>query len=72
MPKELLNIEEAVDSLWQLDNEMESLIKGLKDLREEGYANIRIAKTKGLGTDWILGEMMGIDKAIAFLERDPT
>lgn len=67
----LMKIDDAVDALWQLDHEMDSLVQGLKDLREEGYADVRVAKAKGLGTDWILGEMMGIDKVIAYLERQP-
>lgn len=58
---------QAIQTVWQMDKEMEIVLDGLRNEREALYADVRTAKTKGYGADWILGEMMGIDKAIAFL-----
>lgn len=58
---------QAIRTVWQMDKEMEIVLDGLRNEREALYADVRNAKSKGLGADWILGEMMGIDKAIAFL-----
>jgi hypothetical protein len=58
---------QAVRTIWQMDKEMETVLDGLRNEREALYADIRTAKSQGRGADWILGEMMGIDKAIAFL-----
>lgn len=57
----------AIRTVWQMDKEMEIVLDGLRNEREALYADVRTAKSKGIGADWILGEMMGIDKAIAFL-----
>jgi hypothetical protein len=62
---------DAINTVWQMDKEMELVLEGLRNERECLYADIRQAKQKGLGTDWILGEMMGIDKAIALLTPLP-
>ena len=62
---------EAIQTVWQMDKEMEIVLEGLRNEREALYADVRTAKSKGLGADWILGEMMGIDKAIAFLTPIP-
>jgi len=59
-------------AMWQYNEDMEVLMDGLKAERETLYGDIRMAKAKGLGTDWILGEMMGLDKAIAILTPDIT
>ena len=64
--------EAARRTVWQMDKEMETLLEGLRQERECIYADIRIAKQKGLGTDWLLGEMMGIDKSITLLIPDET
>ena len=58
---------QAVQTVWQMDKEMETVLDGLRNERESLIGDIRIANTKGICSKWIMGEMLGIDKAIALL-----
>ena len=63
---------DARNTVWQMDKEMEILLDGLRNEREAIIGDIREHKKRGVGTDYLLGEMLGIDKAIALLTPDET
>lgn len=58
---------DAIATVWQMDKEMEIILDGLRSEREAIIGDIREHKRRGVGTDYLLGEMLGIDKAIALL-----
>lgn len=67
-----MKFEDAHAFLWQFPDAMEAYLKEFAEMREEGYAKIRVAKQKDQDTEWILGEMMGIDSCLARLEQNVT
>jgi hypothetical protein len=60
-------IEEALKTIWQMDTEMEIILAGLTSERESLYGDVRKEKMEGKSGEWVLGEMMGLDRAIALL-----
>lgn len=60
-------IEEALTAVWQMEAEMSIILAGLMAERENLYADVRTEKLAGKSGEWVLGEMMGIDRAIALM-----
>lgn len=60
-------IEEALDTVWQMEAEMSIILAGLMAERENLYGDVRKEKMDGKSGEWVLGEMMGIDRAIALM-----
>lgn len=60
-------IEDALGAVWQMEAEMSIILAGLMAERENLYADVRTEKLAGKSGEWVLGEMMGIDRAIALM-----
>ncbi len=60
-------IEEALTAVWQMEAEMSIILAGLMAERENLYADVRTEKMNGKSGEWVLGEMMGIDRVIALM-----
>ena len=60
-------IEEALAAVWQMEAEMSIILAGLMAERENLYGDVRKEKMDGKSGEWVRGEMMGIDRAIALM-----
>ena len=60
-------IEDALTAVWQMEAEMSIILAGLMEERENLYGDVRKEKMDGKSGEWVLGEMMGIDRAIALM-----
>ena len=60
-------IEDALTAVWQMEAEMSIILAGLAAERENLYGDVRKEKMDGKSGEWVLGEMMGIDRAIALM-----
>ena len=60
-------IEEALDAVWQMEAEMSIILAGLMAERENLYGDVRKEKMDGKSGEWVMGEMMGIDRSIALM-----
>ena len=60
-------IEEALAAVWQMEAEMSIILAGLMAERENLYGDVRKEKMEGKSGEWVLGEMMGIDRSIALM-----
>jgi len=60
-------IEEALGAVWQMEAEMSIILAGLMAERENLYGDVRKEKMDGKSGEWVLGEMMGIDRSIALM-----
>jgi hypothetical protein len=60
-------IEDALTAVWQMEAEMSIILAGLMAERENLYGDVRKEKMDGKSGEWVLGEMMGIDRSIALM-----
>jgi hypothetical protein len=70
--KEPMPFEDAKAEAWLKPDIMEAFILEMKAAREEQFAEIEIAKSKGLGTDWLLGKMLAYSRIVEVFEQSET
>ena len=62
--KELMPFEDAIEEAWQKPDIMESFLNELRNAREQQFAEIEIAKSKGLDHEWFLGKMLAYSRIV--------
>lgn len=65
-----LSVEDAISNIWSnCPDEMEVILDDIAKAREDKIDDIRDAKKRGIGADWVMGEMVAYKDLGDYLSR---